>query len=66
MNFSEQHSLRKPLSLILAAALTATLFTGCMKKDSETPEDTTASVPGLNLSEATAPSETTPVYIAIS
>ena len=59
MNFSEQHSLRKPLSLILAAALTATLFTGCMKKDPETPEDTTASVPGLNLSEATAPSETT-------
>lgn len=59
MNFSEQHSLRKPLSLILAAALTATLFTGCMKKDPATPEDTTASVPGLNLSEATAPSETT-------
>ena len=59
MNFSEQHSLRKPLSLILAAALTATLFTGCMKKDSATPEDTTSGVPGLNLSEATAPSETT-------
>ena len=39
MNFSEQHSLRKPLSLILAAALTATLFTGCMKKDPATPED---------------------------
>ena len=59
MNFSEQHSLRKPLSLILAAALTATLFTGCMKKDPETPEDTTSGVPGLNLSETTAPSETT-------
>ena len=60
MNFSEQYSLRKPLSLILAAALTATLFTGCMKKDPEIPEDTTSGVPGLNLSDTTAPSETTP------
>ena len=60
MNFSNQYSLRKPLSLILATAITATLFTGCMKKDPATPEETTSGVPGLNLSEPTAPSETTP------
>ncbi len=60
MNFSEQYSLRKSLSLILAAAVTATLFTGCMKKKPTTPEETTSGVPGLNLSETTAPSETTP------
>lgn len=60
MNFSNQYSLRKPLSLILATAITATLFTGCMKKDPATPEDTTSGVPGLNLSDTTAPSETIP------
>lgn len=37
MNFSNQYSLRKPLSLILATAITATLFTGCMKKGSRNP-----------------------------
>ena len=61
MNFSNQYSLRKPLSLILATAITATLFTGCMKKDPAPLRETTSGVPGLNLSEpTTAPSETTP------
>lgn len=60
MNFSEQRSLSKPLSLILATALTATLFTGCMKKDAGTPEDTSSQLPGLSLSDTTVPSDTTP------
>ena len=58
MNFSDQYNLRKPLSLVLATALTATLFTGCMKKDIQEPADTTPQNPGISLSDTSAPTET--------
>lgn len=58
MNFSDQYNLRKPLSLILATTLTATLFTGCMKKDTAEPADTTPQTPGISLSDTSAPTET--------
>ena len=60
MNFSENHNLRKPLSLLLATALTATLFTGCsmFKKDASETSDTTPQTPGISLSDTTAPTET--------
>ena len=32
MNFSQSYNLRKPLSLLLATALTATLLSGCSLK----------------------------------
>lgn len=57
MYFSD-HNLRKPLSLILATALTATLFTGCMKKNPAEPADTTPQTPGISLSDTSAPTET--------
>ena len=57
MNFSDQRKLSRPLSLLLVTALTATLFTGCMKKDTPA-EDTTPQAPGLNLSDTSAPEET--------
>ncbi|MCI6936037.1 MAG: SH3 domain-containing protein [Clostridiales bacterium] len=58
MNFSDQYNLRKPLSLILATTLTVTLFTGCMKKDTAEPADTTPQTPGISLSDTSAPTET--------
>ncbi len=60
MNFSDQYNLRKPLSLLLATALTATLFTGCsmFKKDTPDPEDTTPQTPGISLTDTSAPTET--------
>ncbi|MDO5545157.1 MAG: SH3 domain-containing protein [Eubacteriales bacterium] len=59
MNFS-YHNLRKPLSLLLATALTATLFTGCsmFKKDTSDTDDTTPQNPGISLSDTSAPAET--------
>ena len=59
MNFSLKRNLSRPLSLLLVTALTATLFTGCMKKDASEPEDTSPQTPGLNLSDSTVPTETT-------
>ena len=60
MNFSENLNLRKPLSLLMATALTATLFTGCslFKKDPLEPSDTTPPTLGLNLSDTTEPTNT--------
>lgn len=60
MNFSQSYNLRKPLSLLLATALTATLFTGCsmFKKDTPDPEDTTPQTPGISLTDTSAPTET--------
>ena len=60
MNFSDQYNLRKPLSLLLATALTATLFTGCsmFKKNDPDIADTTPQNPGINLSDTSAPTET--------
>lgn len=60
MNFSENLNLRKPLSLLMATALTATLFTGCslFKKDPSEPSDTTPPTLGLNLSDTTEPTNT--------
>lgn len=60
MNFSDQYNLRKPLGLLLATALTATLFTGCsmFKKDTPDPEDTTPQTPGISLTDTSAPTET--------
>lgn len=60
MNFSEQYNLKKPLSLALATALTATMLTGCslFKKDASEPADTTPQTPGISLSDTIAPTET--------
>ena len=60
MNFSDQHHLRKPLSLILVTALTATMLSGCslFKKEPTEPVDTTPQTPGLSLTDTSAPSET--------
>lgn len=60
MNFSDQYNLRKPLSLVLATALTATLFTGCslLKKDAPDATDPTGQTPGISLTDTTDPSET--------
>ena len=60
MNFSDQHNLWKPLSLILVTALTATMLSGCslFKKEQTEPADTTPQTPGLSLTDTTAPSET--------
>ena len=59
MNFSDQHNLRKPLSLILVTALTAAMLSGCslFKKDTPAPEDTTPQTPGISLSDTSAPTE---------
>lgn len=60
MNFSDQYNLRKPLSLLLATALTATLLSGCslFKKESAEPADTNPQTPGLSLTDTSAPTET--------
>ena len=60
MNFSDQRNLRKPLSLLLVMALTATLFTGCslFKKDAPDETDTTPQAPGISLSDTTPATET--------
>ena len=60
MNFSQSFNLRKPLSLLLATALTATLLSGCslFKKASDEPADTTPQTPGLSLTDTSAPTET--------
>ncbi len=60
MNFSQSYNLRKPLSLLLATALTATLLSGCslFKKASDEPADTTPQTPGLSLTDTSAPTET--------
>ena len=60
MNFSQSYNLRKPLSLLLATALTATLLSGCslFKKDTSGTEDTTPQAPGISLSDTSAPTET--------
>ena len=60
MNFSDHDNLRKPLSLLLATALTATLLSGCslFKKDTSGTEDTTPQAPGISLSDTSAPTET--------
>lgn len=60
MNFSQSYNLRKPLSLLLATALTATLLSGCslFKKDPTEPADTTPQTPGISLTDTTAPTET--------
>ena len=61
MYFSDQHNLRKPLSLFLVTALTATLFTGCslLKKDAPDVPDTTPQTPGISLSDTTTPATET-------
>lgn len=60
MNFSQSYNLRKPLSLLLATALTATLLSGCslFKKESAEPADTNPQTPGLSLTDTSAPTET--------
>ena len=60
MNFSQSYNLRKPLSLLLATALTATLLSGCslFKKDPTEPADTTPQTPGISLTDTSAPTET--------
>lgn len=60
MNFSQSYNLRKPLSLLLATALTATLLSGCslFKKDPTEPADTTPQAPGISLTDTTTPTET--------
>lgn len=60
MNFSDQYNLRKPLSLLLATALTVTLLSGCslFKKESAEPADTNPQTPGLSLTDTSAPTET--------
>ena len=59
MYFSDQYHLRRPLSLLLATALTATLLSGCslFKKDTPDPADTTPQTPGLSLTDTSAPTE---------
>ena len=67
MNFSDQQNLKKPLSLVLATALTATMLTGCslFKKDPAPTEDTMPQTPGISLSESTTPTEVeTPTTVA--
>ncbi len=56
MYFSNNRKLSKLLSLILALILMASLFTGCMKKDSA--EDTSEPDLNLNLSDTPEPTET--------
>ena len=56
MYFSNNRKLSKLLSLILALILMASLFTGCMKKDSA--EDTSEPNLNLNLSDTPEPTET--------
>lgn len=60
MNFSQSYNLRKPLSLLLATALTATLLSGCslFKKETTEPADTTPQTPGISLTDTSAPTET--------
>ena len=60
MNFSDYHSLRKPLSLLLATALTTTMLAGCslFKKAPDEPADTTPQTPGISLTDTSAPTET--------
>ena len=60
MNFSQPYNLRKPLSLLLATALTASLLSGCslFKKESAEPADTTPQTPGISLTDTSAPTET--------
>ena len=60
MNFSQSYNLRKPLSLLLATALTATLLSGCslFKKEPSEPADTTPQTPGISLTDTSAPTET--------
>lgn len=60
MNFSQSYNLRKPLSLLLATALTATLLSGCslFKKEPAEPADTTPQTPGISLTDTSAPTET--------
>ena len=59
MNFSDQHNLRKPQSLILVTALTAAMLSGCslFKKDTVEPADTTPQTPGISLTDTSAPTE---------
>ena len=59
MNFSQSDNLRKPLSLLLATALTATLLSGCslFKMYSSGTEETTAQAPGISLSDCSGPTE---------
>lgn len=59
MYFSDQHNLRKPLSLILVTALTATMLSGCslFKKETTEPTDTTPQTPGISLTDTSAPTE---------
>ena len=60
MNFSQSFNLRKPLSLLLATALTATLLSGCslFKKEPDETADTNPQTPGLSLTDTSAPTET--------
>ena len=60
MNFSDHHNLRKPLSLLLATALTATMLSGCgiFKKEPTEPADPSPQTPGISLTDTSAPAET--------
>lgn len=60
MNFSYPYNLKKPVSLVLATALTAAMLSGCslFSKKTDEPADTTLQTPGLSLTDTSAPSET--------
>ena len=58
MNFSENHTLRKALSVLCVLSLASTLFAGCMKKNDSSTGSTTDPSIQLNLSDTSAPTET--------
>ena len=59
MNFSENHTLRKALSVLCVLSLASTLFAGCMKKNDSSSGSTTDPSINLNLSDTSAPTEST-------
>ncbi len=58
MNFSDNRTLRKTLSVICVLSLASTLFAGCMKKNDSSTGSTTDPSINLNLSDTSAPTET--------
>ena len=62
MNFSDNRTLRKIVSVICVLSLASTLFAGCMKKKDSSTGSTTEPSINLNLSDTSAPTEaqTTP------